>query len=134
MEQLFRDLVIGATGSVIGAFIVFIGTYGLRLGKETKKASEEKWQAEVTTWKSKEMGIRQGITNGYLFDILKYILLGNLFLAVPALFMVLDITSVVGFILYRVLVTVGGAMALGAFFLGLGRTSRYLRLRAIDKE
>jgi hypothetical protein len=41
MEQLFRDLLIGATGSVIGAFIVFIGTYGLRIGKETQKASKK---------------------------------------------------------------------------------------------
>lgn len=88
----------------------------------------------MTAWKTNKMGIRQGITNGYLFDILKYILLGNLFLAIPTIFMVLDLTSEVGFILYRIFVTVGGSIALGAFFLGLGRTSRYLRLRAIDRE
>lgn len=132
MDSLLRDIMIGAIGSVLGALLVFVGTYGIRFTKESKKKAKLGREKEVERWKTNKMGIRQGITNAYLFDILKYLLFGNLFLAIPTLFAVFDISSNFGFVLYRYIMTIGAALALASYFLGVGRTIKYLKLRALD--
>jgi len=80
------------------------------------------------------MGIRQGITNSYLFAILRYLFLGNLLLLVPEILEgPLAITGLLWEVWVVVLVVSKGG-ALVCFFLGLGRILRYLRLRSTDGD
>jgi len=68
-----------------------------------------------------DLGIRQGIINTYLFDILRFLLLGNLFLAIPTMVTMLDFMTDLGFISYRVLSTSGGILAFAFFFMGISQ-------------
>lgn len=134
MESFAREVFAGAVGSVIGAFLVFLGSQGRHLNRAARRRRRSMRRREQEQWASREIGVRQGITNGYLFEILTYLLLGNLLLAVPAITTLLGFAGQSGFIASRIVSTVGGVLALACFFVGLGKTSRYLRLRAVDSE
>jgi hypothetical protein len=132
MDSLARDIIIGAVGSVLGAFFVFLGSQGWQLNKAVREKRQSLRRREEEQWRTRNMGIRQGITNVYLFEILKYLLFGNLFLALPTITTFLDFTSPSGFVAYRIILTIGGGLAFACFFVGLGRASRYIRLRGLD--
>lgn len=134
MDPLARDLLVGAIGSVLGALFVFIGSQGWRVTKTARDRRKRLRAREEEQWRTRQIGIRQGISNVYLFDILKYLLLGNLLLAVPTMATWLDLTNELGFIVYRLVLSIGGGLAFACFFLGLGKASRYMRLRALDSE
>jgi hypothetical protein len=135
MDQLPREIIIGAIGSILGALIVYLGQSGLQLTKKARERAEAARTKEIDVWKSKKLGIQQGITNYYLFSILRYLFLGNLLWLVPEF--VLEPGQMLGMIyhvyyVYVVIVILSRGGALLCFFLGLGRILRYLRLRALD--
>jgi hypothetical protein len=134
MDQLPREIIIGGIGSILGALIVYFGQSGLQLTKKARQKAGEVRRKEVDAWKSKKLGIRQDITNYYLFSILRYLFLGNFLWLMPEF--VLEPGRMLGMIyqIYDVDVVIvilsrGGALL--CFFLGLGRILRYLRLRAL---
>lgn len=135
MDQLPGEIIIGGIGSILGALIVYLGQSGLQLTKKARERAGEDRTKEVDGWKSKELGIRQNITNYYLFSILRYLFLGNFLWLVPEF--VLEPGRMLGMV-YRVydvdvvIVILSRGGALLCFFLGLGRILRYLRLRATD--
>lgn len=132
MDQLPEKLIIGAIGSVLGALIVYLGQSGLQLTKKARQKIREAREKEIDEWKSMNMGIRQGITNYYLFSILRYLFLGNLLWIVPELVAEPGQLMGMSYNIYLLLVILGRGGALLSFFLGLGRILRYLRLRALD--
>lgn len=134
MEQLPEKLIIGAIGSVLGALIVYLGQVGFQLGKGARERNRHARTRELEAWQSMGAGIRQSITNIYLFAILRYLFLGNLLWLVPE---VLEAPAKAMDIYYEifvgtVVVCKGGALM--CFFLGLGRILRYLKLRATDGD
>ena len=80
MDRFARDFIIGVIGSVVGAFIVYVGSYGLKLTSAARKRFREERLAEKQTWAEGDPNVRQNITNHYLFTVLKHMLLANLLL------------------------------------------------------
>ena len=134
MDEILHDLVIGVFGSLFGAFIIYTTTYGIAFSKKRKEKRAKKWEAEKSQWKSKQMGIRQGITNQYLFDILKYLLLGSIIGSFGTMIVIIDCTSNHGILIYRIILTVIGTLTFVIYLIGLGKVLRYLRLRKLDEE
>ncbi len=132
MDQIPEKLVIGAIGSVLGALIVYLGQTGFQITKKARQQSLEAREKETDEWKSMKMGVRQGITNYYLFSILRYLFLGNLLWIVPEF--VAEPGQMLGmpYSIYICILVLGRGGALLCFFIGLGRILRYLRLRTLD--
>jgi hypothetical protein len=135
MDQLHREIIIAVIGSLVGALIVYLGQSGLQLTKKGRERAEVDRRKEIDVWKSKKLGILQGITNYYLFSILRYLFLGNLLWLVPEF--VLEPVQMLGKIyhvydVHVVVVILSRGGALLCFYLGLGRILRYLRLRTLD--
>jgi len=82
-NAITTNLLIGIVSSVIGALLVLVSQYGIRIRKSSKIASAKRRQDELDQWKINELGIRQGITNYYLFKILRYLFLANMLCLVP---------------------------------------------------
>jgi hypothetical protein len=134
MNEIIKNLLIGTIGSVIGALLVLYGSQGWQLTRESREKRKQRRQIEENQWISMDIGIRQSITNSYLFDILKYILIGNLFFAISNGSFFLDVQTDLGFLIYRVLSSICGILAFFYFFIGLGRANRYLKLRRLDNK
>ncbi len=134
MSEIPKEIIIGAIGSILGALIVYFGQSGFQLTKKARERAQETRAKEIDDWKSMKIGIRQGITNFYLFSILRYLFLGNLLWIVPEF--VVEPGKMMGMMyeVYFGIVIVGRGGALLCFFLGLGRILRYLRLRSLDKS
>jgi hypothetical protein len=128
-----RDIFIGTIGSIIGALIVFIATSGFRLNKRARERSRARRAAEEKCWREGGISQRQEITNEYLFNILKHMLLGNLFWAMGGMFASLFYSFIWEASLWtrRINTLVGITNALGAFFfaIGLAWVLRYARLK-----
>ena len=133
MAEIPKEIIIGAIGSILGALIVYLGQSGFQLTKKAKEKAQEARLKEMDAWKSMKFGIRQGITNYYLFSILRYLFLGNLLWIVPEF--VAEPGQMMGMMyeVYLGILIAGRGGALLCFFLGLGRILRYLRLRSLDE-
>jgi hypothetical protein len=127
-ENLLRDLLIGITGSVAGAAIVALAAYG-RDAFQTARNRSARWKHEVEEWRTGQVGRRQAITNEYVFEVLRFLLLGNLLWVFPEIIVPFTWRNSVidelhlwvnsGFLLVGLL----------SFYVGLSKTIRYLRLR-----
>lgn len=132
MWEIPKEVLIGGAGSILGGLVVYIAQSGWRLTKGARQRSQQARHREIDSWKSGSMGIRQGITNQYLFSILRYLSLGNLLWLMPdAAVEPLKMLDVL-YEVYVALIIVARIGALLCFFLGLGSILRYLRLRALD--
>lgn len=133
MVEIPRDLIFSAIGSIIGALFVYFGQSGLQITKKARDKARKAREDERVAWKSMKLGIRQGITNQYLFSILRYLFLGNLLWLIPETASEpLQMLNVM-YGVYICIIISARVGALLSFFLGLGRIIRYLRLRALDE-
>jgi hypothetical protein len=82
--NMVRDLMIGTVGSIIGALIVVMATSGLRFTRKASRIAFERKAQEKKRWQEGSIAERQEITNGYLFGILRNMLLGNLLWSLPS--------------------------------------------------
>jgi len=132
-NQIPYELIIGTIGSVLGALTVYLSQSGLRLTKKTRQNILKKREKEIKEWKSMKIGVRQGITNYYLFSILRYLFLGNLLWVLPEL---VEQFQNFGLEYYAYVITIllGRGGALICFFIGLGQIIRYLKLRDLDED
>jgi hypothetical protein len=128
-DRLIRDLTIGITGSIIGAFIVFLVGYGFRFTKAARAKSKEKRNAEVRTWQEATQTAQQNITNDYLFTILKYYLIANLFWVFGEVTPEIVYRGTRSEIFYFSLFAIGRILSLLFFFIALGKVLRYMRIR-----
>ncbi|MCG8073241.1 MAG: hypothetical protein N0C86_14805 [Candidatus Thiodiazotropha taylori] len=132
MEEITRDLLIGVIGSVIGAALVFLGSVGWRFSKKAKKQLEQEKLEEERLWLSSDFQAKQSITNQYLFEILKYLLLGNICLTLPALsWFVLEFAlgAAMNFLSFGT-----SSAALVFYYVGVGRVLRYMKLQSLLVE
>ena len=135
MDELLRDLTIGILGSIIGAIIVYFGSFGVGLTREMRQRSKQKELKEINLWRTRKIQVRMEITNNYLFEILRYFLVGSILTMVPSLFaFTLGLMSgISGSIIYSFL---AASTLLGVvyYFLSLGQVIRYLRIRRTDQD
>ena len=61
-EALMTNLIIGIVGSVIGAIIIFIGQFGLKITKKSKEISKKEKEEEKSKWKLGNLEYKNNIT------------------------------------------------------------------------
>jgi uncharacterized membrane protein YdjX (TVP38/TMEM64 family) len=137
MDSVYRDLLIGVIGSVIGALIVYFSSYGLNLTKAARLKYAEKIEKEKSLWRTRKIQVRMEITNNYLFEILKTFLIGSVLTLAPSLlFYIVSIQSS-DFEITRYLygiAAVFNVVGLVYYFAALGKALRYLRIRRTDED
>jgi hypothetical protein len=133
MQDIPRELIIGAIGSVIGALIVYLSQSGLQITKKARERARKAREEERSAWRSKNIGIRQGITNQYLFSVLRYLFLGNLLWFIGEVGRAPMTFLYVRFEVFLCIIIIFRAGALLCFFLGLGHILRYLGLHSLEK-
>jgi hypothetical protein len=79
MNDILRDLLIGISGSVIGAMLVYFGQIGVTVGRKARDERDKRRQKEIALWNTRKIQVRLAITYSYLFDLLKYFLGSSLF-------------------------------------------------------
>jgi hypothetical protein len=134
MEGIPKELLIGAAGSIIGAVILYLVQTGFQLTKSARESWKLKKELEEKNWKSQNIGQRQGITNAYLFSILRYLFLGNLLWLIPEAINPPAEMLGIDFGFYVTTQVLFNGSAIFCFILGLASILRYQRLRAIDKS
>ncbi len=127
-ENLFRELAIGAGGSVIGAGLVFLFSVIYR-GAWSAAERRRRWQREVEIWSKGLAGPRQGLTNEYLFGAIRWLFAGNLLWLAPELLGPFTWRSATADHLHLWLNSIFLSLGLLSFFIGLGVIVRYMRLR-----
>ena len=133
MDALFRDLAIGATGSVIGAAIVYFASSAVSFSKSAKTRAEEKRNLEIEMWKTRKIQVRMEITNYYLFEVLKAFLFGTILTIIPSIVTF----SIANFVEFRILWPILAGitfLGLGYYFIGLGHVIRYIKIRRSDED
>jgi hypothetical protein len=84
MQGLTRDLVVGIAGSVIGAAVVAIFSFGLRFTKASRESWRQFAEKETLDWRSGDSAKRQHISNSYLFSVLKFFIIGSILTGVSS--------------------------------------------------
>lgn len=132
MADLVRELTVGATGSVIGAAVVYFASSATRISSNARKQAEEKRKLEIDLWKTRKIQVRMEITNFYLFEVLKAFLFGSILTIIPSIG-AMAISQYGGGAVYLVL---AGLTAIGLvyYFIGLGHVLRYLAIRRSDED
>jgi hypothetical protein len=136
MDNLpIKEIAIGVVGAVLGAVVVSAGALGWRFATESRKAAKAAREAERTQWRSGDTQKRSNLTLQYLFAVMSYFLVANLFWLIPD---VLEASSaaVRGAVspsdqwmhLFWMSATISRFVSLIFFFLGLGRILRYASL------
>ncbi len=133
MERFTHEIIIGVVGSVVGAFLVYVGSYGLKLTSTARKRLREERLAEQQTWSEGDPSVRQNITNYYLFTVLKHLFLANLFWVAGEIGSYQLSTQLDSATIYNYLNTGFGALSLIFFYLGLGTTLRFIKLTRLGK-
>jgi hypothetical protein len=133
MNDILRDLLIGISGSVIGAMLVYFGQIGVTVGRKARDERDKRRQKEIALWNTRKIQVRLAITYSYLFDLLKYFLMGTIVASVPGLFSIFGILRI-SYQILAIVSTIFAVLALGFFMVGLGRAGRYLALRKQDDE
>lgn len=132
MDELLINLVFPTISSVVGGLVVYFAQSGIQLRKKSKKDTRLSKADEIEAWKSMDLGIRQGITNNYLFSILRYLFLGNLLWLLPE---VLEKPIYFFNFIHEIYIGILVFAKIGAllsFLIGLGYILRYLKLRSFD--
>lgn len=132
-------IITGVIGSLLGALIVAISQYGFSFSKKRKEKIKERKLNEESKWVTMKLGIRQGITNQYLFDILKFLFLGNFFWVFPEF-----IKAILSSGLYQIVPEpqaidswssiICTIFSLIFFYYGFGKILRYIYLRKLDNK
>ena len=81
MDEWGKELIIGILGSLIGASIIYLASFGFQWTKESRKFRQKLREKELTDWKSGSAIKRQRISNSYLFSVVKYFLMGSILIA-----------------------------------------------------
>lgn len=77
MERWALDLLIATAGAVLGAAIMYGAAFGVRWTRKSREDAARIRAEQISQWgKSDPLG-RQQITNIYLFDVLKYFIIGS---------------------------------------------------------
>ena len=129
ISNYIYSAIVGFVITVIGNFII---TYRYSKQKSKIKKSVSEKVREENLWKSMNMGVRQAITNEYIFSVLMYLFIGNLiWIATEIISPLLDQFS---HGIYLLLNSFGLVSGVVFFFLGFMRIKRYLSLRALDNH
>jgi uncharacterized membrane protein YdjX (TVP38/TMEM64 family) len=137
MESVYRDLLIGIIGSVIGALIVYFSSYGLNLTKAARLRHAQRVEQEKLLWRTRKIQVRMEITNNYLFEILKAFLIASILTLVPSLILYGVFSQLDEFAARRLIygvATVFTVIGLIYYFIALGKALRYLRIRRTDED
>lgn len=127
-------VVSGVIGSLLASLVIFVGSGARGITRRARQRAEERWSYEVAQWATRKIGVRQGLTNDYIFSTLKYLFLGNIFWAFPEVVAPIVWGSGSGERLFTAINVVGLGLGLIFFLLGLGRVLRYIRLRRTDDD
>jgi hypothetical protein len=84
MQGFTRDLVVGITGSIIGAVVIALFSFGLRLTKTSRESWRQFSEKEMSDWKSGDSAKQQHISNSYLFSVLKFFIIGSILTGVSS--------------------------------------------------
>jgi hypothetical protein len=133
MEEIPKEIFIGALGSILGVLILYLAQSGIQLTKKARDAAKQKREQELEMWKSMKMGVRQGITNSYLFKILQYLFLGNLLWLAPEVVSAPAQALEFPYAFYLTIIIGFKGSALLSFYYGLGQILRYQKLRLTDE-
>lgn len=133
MDTLWRELAIGASGSVIGAAIVYFASSAVGISKSVKTRAEEKRKLEIEMWKTRKIQVRMEITNYYLFEVLKAFLFGSILTIIPSIGSFTLASVDAGGPLWLILAGFT-CLGLGYYFIGLGHVLRYLKIRRSDED
>ena len=128
-EKVIFAIVTGAAGSLFATFIIYVGQTSRDSLFELLKRNQIR-QKEKDAWATREIGIRQGITNHYTFQVLRYLLLGNLFWVVPEAISPVLRNYELGQLAHMCFLIIG----LVFFLLGTGKALRYLSIRRTDSR
>ena len=132
MENLSSYIYGGIIGAIISIVINFVITYRYSKQKDKLKKESTAQEREYKLWKSMHLGVRQGITNEYIFSVLMYLFIGNIIWIGTEIISPLIGSSSHEF--YLLLNSFGLAIGVVFFLLGFGRIKRYIKLRALDND
>lgn len=134
--EILKDLAIGVTGSLIGAAIVYFTSVGVKLQRQSKEESKKIYENEIVLWKSRKIGIRQAISNAYLFDVLKNFLFANLVTIVPGIGTYIIVAFSEPGILEKLYLVFAGISLVSLYFylVAFGKAVRYLKIRKSDDD
>jgi hypothetical protein len=76
------ELMIGIAGSVIGAVLIYLFSFGFRWTKDSRELRLKIRKKELADWKSGSAVKRQTISNSYLFSVLKFFVIGSILTAI----------------------------------------------------
>jgi hypothetical protein len=82
METWTKELMIGIVGSVIGAVVIYLFSFGFRWTKKSQEIRLKIRKQELADWKSGSAIKRQRISNSYLFSVLKFFVMGSILIGV----------------------------------------------------
>ena len=82
MEGWGRDLVVGVVGSLIGAVLISLFSFGFQLTKLSREKRRKLRGQEIEDWRSADLAKRQRIFNSYLFAVLKFFIIGSILIGV----------------------------------------------------
>ncbi len=133
MDSWGTSIFVGALGSVIGAVLVMLASFGARGGGLSLARSARERHEEAKLWESMNLGIRQAITNQYIFSILWFLFLGNFFWVISEVVPPLAAKVTVPVLTLEVIYFVALGAGLICFLLGLEKFLAYARIRALDK-
>lgn len=138
MESIGYTLTVGALGSVIGAAIVGLGTYGWHFTRVSIRSARERFVEERRLFHEGSNEDKSRLTNEYLFSSLQFLFVANLAWIFPEFLDAALNTSILTgasvldrketWIGYWITgVTFKGA-GLAFFYFGFGRILRYSRV------
>jgi len=78
-EGTLRELIIGIAGGIITAMLIYAFQFGLLFTKQSRMAAKAVREQEARDWRSGDPATRQMISNNYLFAIMKWFMIGNVF-------------------------------------------------------
>ena len=142
MENIGFTIVIGILGSVVGAGVVSLGQFGWRATRESLQTAQQRRVREMTGYHSADPLKKSQITYEYLFSTLMYLFIANLAWILPETVDAALNTSIlsglriidreetwVGFWVFSLLSKLFGLIA---FYFGLGRILRYIRILSAE--
>lgn len=129
MNDISITILTGVVSSILGAFIVYAAAgAGLSFRKQKRDRIKKKKEDEINQLCSSNYAERQSVTNEYIFIVLRYLMLANIFWVVPNIFSIDEID------LPTIYYWPFNALTLIAFYIGLGKASYYLKLKSEAQE
>lgn len=132
MEGILRDIIFGAIGSVLGGLFVFVSMARVETRIPILATAAKTRRREEDLWLSMKLGVRQAITNEYIFAILWCLFIANMLWVLTEMFSPFISRIDSHGTLYVVVNSIGLILSLIFFFRGLSRIGCYLQLRSLD--